>query len=136
MNISDLPEGHETVLVVDDHEIIWDFMIDALQQLGYTVILAEDGDDAVEIYQCNPKQIDIVILDMLMPRKNGNLTFAELQKIDPAVCVLLTSGFVSEDDVTDLLKSGAAGFLPKPYRLRDVAVEIRRALDEKRQKNG
>ena len=55
--VNSLPGGSETILIVDDHETIWDFLIEALQQLGYSVLLAENGLDAVEIYEANPSQI-------------------------------------------------------------------------------
>ena len=125
----ELPRGTETILIVDDHETIWDFLIDALLELGYSVLLAKNGLDAVEIYQANPKQIDLVLLDMIMPKSGGHQTFLRLKAIDPDVKVLLSSGFVSEQEVADLLEAGACGFLPKPHRLPVVTREIRRILD-------
>ena len=127
-----LPGGHETILIVDDHETIWDFLIDALQKLGYSVLLAENGLDAVEIYEANPREIDLVLLDMIMPKAGGHQTFYRLRAIDPQVKVLLSSGFVSEAEVNDLLQQGACGFLPKPHRLPTVARAIRQVLDEGR----
>ena len=124
-----LPGGTETILIVDDQETVWDFLIEALQKLGYSVLLAENGLDAVEIYENNPGQIDLVLLDMIMPKQGGHSTFHKLKELDPDVRVLLSSGFVSLDEVDDLLKNGAAGFLPKPHRIRDMAMEIRRILD-------
>lgn len=124
-----LPGGTETILIVDDQETVWDFLIEALQKLGYSVLLAENGLDAVEIYENNPGQIDLVLLDMIMPKQGGHSTFHKLKELDPQVKVLLSSGFVSLEEVDDLLKNGAAGFLPKPHRIRDMATEIRRILD-------
>ena len=121
--------GTETILIVDDQETVWDFLIEALQKLGYSVLLAENGLDAVEIYENNPGQIDLVLLDMIMPKQGGHSTFHKLKEIDPNVKVLLSSGFVSLDEVDDLLKNGAAGFLPKPHRIGEMAKEIRRILD-------
>lgn len=129
-NKTPLPGGSETILIVDDHETIWDFLIEALQKLGYSVLLAENGVDAVEIYQANPAEVDLVLLDMIMPKAGGHETFCRLKAIDPAVNVLLSSGFISEDEVGDLLEQGARGFLPKPHRLLTVATAIRRILDE------
>ena len=129
MSETSLPCGNETILIVDDHETIWDFLIDALQQLGYTVLLAENGLDAVEIYEANPHQIDLVLLDMIMPKCGGHQTFIRLKAIDPEVKVLLSSGYVSENEVADLLSQGACGFLSKPHRLPVVVSEIRRILD-------
>ena len=133
-DFNELPGGNETILIVDDHETIWDFLIEALQDLGYSVLLAENGLDAVEIYKENPGSVDLVLLDMIMPKSGGHQTFMRLKAIDPEVKVLLSSGFVSEQEVADLLDAGACGFLPKPHRLPVVAGEIRRILDQ--HKNG
>ena len=124
-----LPGGKETILIVDDQETIWDFLIEALQRLGYSVLLAENGIDAVEIYKNNPKQIDLVILDMIMPKQGGHSTFYQLKALDSDVKVILSSGYVSPSEVNDLLDKGACGFLPKPHRIKDMAFEIRRILD-------
>ena len=126
-----LPGGSETILIVDDHETIWDFLIEALQELGYSVLLAENGLDAVEIFRENPGVVDLVLLDMIMPKSGGHETFLKLKAIDPQVKVLLSSGFVNEKAVEDLLAQGACGFLPKPHRLPVVAKAIRDVLDGK-----
>lgn len=131
-NRLNLPEGTETILIVDDQETVWDFLIEVLQKLGYSVLLAENGLDAVEIYENNPGQIDLVLLDMIMPHQGGHTTFYKLKELDPGVCVLLSSGFVSHNEVDDLLANGAAGFLPKPHRIATMAAEIRRILDERK----
>ena len=130
--INNLPGGNETILIVDDHETIWDFLIEALQKLGYSVLLAENGLDAVEIYEENPDQIDLVLLDMIMPKAGGHQTFYKICAIDPEAKILLSSGFVSEAEVHDLLQQGACGFLPKPHRLPAVARAIREVLDNGR----
>lgn len=123
--------GSETILIVDDQETIWDFLIEALQELGYSVLLAENGLDAVDIFKNNPGQIDLTILDMVMPKMGGHQAFEEIRKLSPDAKVLLYSGYVSEEEVRDLLAQGAAGFLPKPHRLETMIREIRRILDEK-----
>lgn len=130
-DIKKLPGGNETILLVDDNEAVWDVLIEALQGLGYSVILAENGLDTVEIYKANPKEIDLVILDMIMPKMGGHSTFFQLKACDPDVKVLLISGYVSEKEVNDLIKEGAQGFLSKPCRINVVAKEIRRILDGK-----
>lgn len=111
--VNSLPGGSETILIVDDHETIWDFLIEALQQLGYSVLLAENGLDAVEIYEANPSQIDLVLLDMIMPKQGGHQTFFRIRSIDPKAKILLSSGFVSEAEVHDLLQQGAWRFPPE-----------------------
>ena len=128
-DINELPTGTETILVVDDHETIWEFVIEALQKLGYTVILAENGLDCVEIYSSNPRMIDLVLLDMVMPKLGGHDAFMQIKEIDPDIKCLLSSGYVSEEEVHSLLENGAKGFLPKPHRIKELATEIRKILD-------
>lgn len=127
-----LPGGNETILLVDDQETVWDFLIEALQNLGYSVILAENGLDAVEICRENPGEIDLVLLDMIMPKLGGHGAFYQIRAVDPNIRILLSSGFVAQEAVDDLLANGAAGFLPKPHRIKTLAEEIRRILDEKK----
>ena len=115
---------------MDDHETIWDFLIEALQECGYSVLLAENGLDAMEIYAANPGEIDLVLLDMIMPKAGGHQTFYRIRELDPDANILLSSGYISEAEVHDLLQQGARGFLPKPHRLKQVMSEIRRILDE------
>ena len=83
----------------------------------------------VEIYAANPHEIDLVLLDMIMPKAGGHQTFFKIRAIDPEAKILLSSGFVSENEVQDLLAQGACGFLPKPHRLPVVAQAIREILD-------
>ena len=121
-------KGNETVLLVDDEDIIWDVVIDMLQRLGYTVILAEHGLDCVEIYRENPGMIDLVLLDMVMPEMNGRECQFELKKLDPDVKVILQSGYIAQEDAQDVLDAGAKGFLQKPYRMTDLAGKMREIL--------
>ncbi len=117
--------GGKTILLVDDEDMIWDVISAMLQELGYQVLLAENGQEAVEIYRRNPGQIDLVLLDMIMPTMSGAEAFFLLKAIDPAVKVLLSSGYVSEDEIQEVLNAGAVGFLSKPYRMADLARKVK-----------
>ena len=128
---NEMPGGNETIVIVDDHETIWDFLIEALQDLGYSVLLAENGLDAVEIYRENPGLVDLVLLDMIMPKCGGHQAFYQIRELDKDAKILLSSGYVSENEVQDLLRQGACGFLSKPHRIATVARAIRDALDGK-----
>lgn len=121
-------QGRGTILLVDDEDMIWDVIADMLQRLGYTLVLAGNGLEAVEIYESNPGKIDLVILDMIMPEMDGHKAFFRLKEIDPKVKVLLSSGYVSEENVSSVLDAGAAGFLKKPYRMVDLAKKLRELL--------
>ena len=130
-NINDFPGGTETILIVDDQETILDFLIEALQMLGYSVLLAENGQDAIEIYEANPGAVDLVLMDMIMPKVGGSEAFTRIREIDPNAKILLSSGFVNEEDIQHLLEQGACGFLSKPHRLPVVIQAVRDALDGK-----
>ena len=130
LNAKMVNERPETILVVDDEDMIWLVVIDMLNSLGYTVLLAENGKEAVEIYQSNPGAIDLVLLDMVMPVMNAHEAFPLLKAADPNVRVLLASGYVEEEDVQDLLSNGAISFMRKPYLLKDLARRIRDILDK------
>lgn len=121
--------SHETILLVDDEDMIWDVISNMLKNLGYTVLLAANGREAVDIYRNNPGQIDLVLLDMLMPEMNAREAFFILKDIDPGIKVLLSSGYVSEEDTQDVLSAGAKGFLRKPYSMHELAQKIRTILD-------
>jgi CheY-like chemotaxis protein len=132
-NNDDLHEDHlkgiETILLVDDEGSIWDVVIDMLKNLGYTVVLAENGADCVEIYEANQGGIDLVLLDMVMPQMNGHEAFFKLRDIDPDVKVLLQSGYIQQKEAQDVLKHGALGFLQKPYRMKELAAKIRQIFN-------
>ncbi|MBR0459250.1 MAG: response regulator [Victivallales bacterium] len=120
----------ECILLVDDEDMIWDVVFSMLKDLGYDVVMAGNGQEAVEIYEANAPQIDLILLDMLMPVMNAREAFHLLKDFDPSVKVLLASGYVNEEDVQDVLGAGALGFLRKPYRLVDLARKIRHILDK------
>lgn len=123
-------DNPKTILLVDDEDMIWDVISEMLQDLGYNVILAGDGREAVQIYGGNIGKIDLVIMDMLMPDMGGKEAFYILRGLDPKVKVLISSGYVSEDQIQDVMKDCAAGFLRKPYRMADLAKRIHSILND------
>jgi len=124
--------GPQTILLVDDEKALLDTVSDMLKHLGYLVLTAGDGEEAVRIYEEHRKNVDLIILDMLMPRKGGREAYDDLKRIQPDVKVLLTSGFEHQKAVAeDMCEQGAAGFVEKPYRLRDLSELIRRAIKPK-----
>jgi PAS domain S-box-containing protein len=124
-----LPTGTGTVLVVDDVETVRLAAAAALEECGYEAILAKNGREAVDLYAARRGAIALVLLDVAMPVLSGDRAFAELKAIDPAVRVLVTSGFEEDRRVRALLAAGAAGFVHKPYGLHELARAVRAALD-------
>ena len=121
--------GQETILLVDDEPMIRNLGRTILERYGYEVVLAEDGQQAIDIYRNGTGSIDLVILDLTMPRLSGHDAFRRLVQIDPEVRVLFASGYsaehVSEADHRHLL-----GFVGKPYQPQDLARTVRTALDK------
>ena len=127
-----LPElpagGTETILFVDDEEALRSLAQSTLGGLGYTVLTARNGIDALARYEEHRGEIALVILDLIMPEMGGVETFRRLREIDPAARILVSSGYAGDGRLEHLLAEGAAGFLQKPYRLGTVAAAIRQAL--------
>jgi len=121
--------GRENILLVDDEEIIRNLAKDILESKGYKIILAKDGLEAIEIFKKEKNKIDLVILDMIMPKLGGKETFRKLKEINPSLKCILSSGYTKETIARELLKEGARGFVQKPYRVNDLASIVRSALD-------
>jgi two-component system cell cycle sensor histidine kinase/response regulator CckA len=128
--ISTLSRGKESILLVDDEQVILDVNRTMLENLGYHVQVAKDGETAVEIFTVNYQQIDMVILDMIMPEMNGGAVFDRLKKIDPKVKVLLATGYSISGQAEEIVARGCAGFIQKPYDIKTLSVKIRGILDK------
>ncbi|MCP4724393.1 MAG: response regulator, partial [bacterium] len=117
----ELVKGESTVLVVDDEEDVRSTAEYMLNELGYKVLFAVDGKDAIEKYKKHSGEIDIVLLDMIMPKKAGSETFLELKEIDPDIKVILSSGYSVDKKTTAMINDGVMGFLQKPYKIIDLS---------------
>jgi PAS domain S-box-containing protein len=122
--------GHETVLLIDDEEMIIEVGQNMLTGLGYTVLTARSGQEGLRIYDRNKGQIDIVILDMIMPDFGGKETFEALLRQDPGVKVLLSSGYSIDGQAKKILVAGCKGFIQKPFGIVDLSVRLREILDQ------
>lgn len=120
--------GTETILFVDDEESLRMLAVEMLGRLGYQVLTAENGLEAVKTFAERRGEIAVVILDMIMPGLGGEETFHRLKEIDPSVRILISSGYAVEGKPQSLLSAGAAGFLQKPYRVGTLAATLRRIL--------
>lgn len=125
----DVLKGAETVLLIDDEEMIIDVGKPMLKKLGYNALIARSGKDAIEIYKGNKDQIDVVILDMIMPVMDGGDAYDRLRKINPEIKVLLSSGYSVDGQATEILERGCDGFIQKPFSMKDLSQKIREILD-------
>ena len=121
-------EGEGVILVVDDDELVLRMAADALQAVGYTVITATNGQEGVDLYQQHQDSIKAVLLDMAMPIMSGREAFIEMQRINPAVKVLLASGFLKDNRVEEILALGVKDFLHKPYTVTSLAPAINKII--------
>jgi CheY-like chemotaxis protein len=122
--------GNETILLVDDEEIVIDVGVKLLNKLGYTALEARNGYQAIDIFKANKDAIDLVILDMIMPDKGGGETYDSLRKIDSEVKVLLSSGYSLSGQASEILDRGCDGFIQKPFNMRTLSQKIREVLKD------
>ena len=120
--------GHETILLVDDEELIIDVGGEILEFLGYTVFLARSGREAIAIYKEKQNTIDLVILDMIMPDIGGGEAYDILKKINPDIKVLLSSGYSINGQAREILEQGCDGFIQKPFSIEQISQKIRELL--------
>ncbi len=114
-----------TVLLVDDDSLVRNALVRSLRGGGYKLILeAASGAEAVEIYRERGGGIDVVLLDMVMPVMSGRATYLALRELDPAVTVVLMSGYTMNDEVQAILDLGVKGFLTKPVTLEEIAAKL------------
>jgi PAS domain S-box-containing protein len=123
--------GGETILIVDDEPINISVMQEMLEMLHYRVLPAGSGEEAVAVYMEKQKEIDIVILDMVMPGISGGRTFDLLREINPDVGVILASGYSAEGEARKIINRGCWGFIQKPFKLQELSRKIREVLDSR-----
>ena len=126
----DVLKGTETVLLVDDENVIIYAVELLLKEMGYKTFIARSGKETVKIYKKNKDKIDVVILDMTMPDMGGGETYDRLKEINPDIKVLLSSGYSINGQATEILERGCNGFIQKPYRRNELSQKIREVLDK------
>jgi len=127
----ELLKGKGRVLLVDDEEMVLDAGGQMLKHLGYEVLLAGDGQKALELYKRNQEKIDLVLLDMVMPVMGGGKTFDGIKEINANVKILLSSGYSIEGEAEEILKRGCDAFIQKPFKLEQLSQKIGEVLDKK-----
>jgi CheY-like chemotaxis protein len=126
----DIVKGTETILFVDDEDMIIDVGYSILEMLGYTVLVAKSGKEALEVYRKNMARIDMVILDMIMPRMDGGEIYEMLKVINKDVKVLLSSGYSVVGKAEEILAAGCDGFIQKPFNMEELSKKMREILDK------
>jgi CheY-like chemotaxis protein len=119
------------VLLVDDEPVILEVGRSLLQHLGYTVLAAGGGREALDLFRASRGRIDAVILDLIMPGMGGGETFDLLRRIDPGIGVLLSSGYGVDSQAREILDRGCDGFIQKPYSVSALAEKLRCVLERR-----
>jgi len=119
----------KTVLLVDDEEIVIGVGRQMLEKLGFSVLTAKNGKEALDVYKNNQYGIDFVVLDMIMPDMGAADTYVELQSINPAIKVLLSSGYGVDQQTNELLNRGCKGFIQKPFNMKSLSEKIEETLN-------
>jgi len=120
-----------TVLLVDDEAVVRKICMSILEKIGYRVLSAKDGEEVLELYKNNKDEIDIVLLDMIMPNMSGGEVYDHLKEINPEVKVLLASGYSIDGEATEILNRGCDGFIQKPFDIKKLSAKIAEILDNK-----
>ncbi|MBA4418257.1 MAG: hypothetical protein C0392_10165 [Syntrophus sp. (in: bacteria)] len=126
-----IKKGTETILLVDDEEQILKVSSEILLALGYKILTARNGREAVDLYSIHNENIDLVVLDMIMPDMGGGETFAFLKMINPLVKAILSSGYSLNEQAKDIVEQGCKGFIQKPFTIQALSQKIREVLDKK-----
>lgn len=124
-----LPGGVETILLVEDEEVLLDLIKNLLERKGYTVLAARDGMDAVAVFRRSMKDIDLVLTDLGLPRLGGWQAFLKMKEEKPDLSAIIASGYIENDLRSEMLKAGAKDFVQKPYFFNEILRKVRSVLD-------
>ncbi|MFC1821406.1 response regulator [Thermodesulfobacteriota bacterium] len=126
---AEVAKGTETVLFVDDEKLILDVGEQLIGRMGYHVLTAASGQEALDILSEDLEKIDVVILDMIMPEMNGGETYHRIMEIKPEMKVLLSSGYSIEGQASEIMAQGCNGFIQKPFNMEDLSQKLREVLE-------
>ncbi len=126
---TDLPGGDETILVVDDEPHVRTVLKSMLGYLGYSVLLASNGAEATEIMRTRSADIDLVLLDIIMPEMGGEEAYRNIKNIKPEIKTVISTGYARDQALSDLLQKGANALIRKPYSVGTISRVIRETLD-------
>ena len=130
-SIKEIPGGTESILIIEDEEMLRELLKACLVSKGYTVLTAEDGVRGVEVYEEHQKTIAVVLSDMGLPLLNGQDVFNRIRKINPEAKVIIASGDLEPETKARMYRAGLKGFIQKPYLNDEVLQKIREVIDTK-----
>ncbi len=122
--------GRETILLADDEANITEVIGAMIEELGYQLLTAGSGEEAVDVYLANSGRIDLVIMDMIMPGLSGGAAIDAIRTENPEARIILSSGYSLDGEAQEILsRGGNISFIQKPFELTDLSQKIREALD-------
>ncbi|MBN2427385.1 MAG: response regulator [Deltaproteobacteria bacterium] len=124
-------EGSETILLIDDEEMILKVGQAILKKLGYRAITALGGKEALKHLEDNGETVNLVILDMVMPGMDGSETFDHIRKLFPSMPIILSSGYAIDGKAAEIMRRGCNSFIQKPFNVADLSQKIRNVIGEK-----
>jgi DNA-binding response OmpR family regulator len=128
--LADTEGGTETILLVEDEEMLRSLAKMVLKGKGYNVVTASDGEEAVRMFMLRQNDIVLVLCDMGLPKLNGYDVLKQVKRIKPSVKFIIASGYIEPAERSEILKSGARDFIQKPYVPNEMLRKIREVLDE------
>jgi signal transduction histidine kinase/CheY-like chemotaxis protein len=129
---TELVKGTGTVLLVDDEEAVLEVGKELLEAMGYRVLSAKNGKEAVETYTKRRKDIDIVVLDMIIPGMSGGEVYDRLRETDPNVKVLLSSGYAIDGEASKIMERGCNGFIQKPFHMKELSDKMNEVINHEK----
>jgi DNA-binding NtrC family response regulator len=127
----DMDKENRTALIVDDDQIMLDIESFFLRKIGFKTLKATNSAKACSLYEDKKEQIDIVVLDMLMPNEKGTNIYKKLKKMNPDIRVLICSGLEKDRDVDEILNDGQNGFIKKPFKFDEFTSNVNTILSVK-----
>jgi CheY-like chemotaxis protein len=124
-------KGTETILLVDDEDVVVDVGEEMLEEMGYKVLVARSGKEGVDVYTKHKEEIDLVILDMIMPDMGGGEAYDRMKEEDSDAKVILSSGYSIDGQATEILGRGCNGFIQKPFNMKDLSGKVREIVEER-----
>jgi PAS domain S-box-containing protein len=128
-----LSKGKEDILLIDDEDMVLEATKRMLESLDYRVLAARSGKEGIDLYKANRDKIDIVILDMVMPKMSGGEVYERLREMNPMVKVLLSSGYSINSRAKEIVRKGCNGFIQKPFDIKVLSQKVREILSEEQE---
>ena len=126
-----MKDENRTILIVDDEEMVLDVEALMLERMGFKTLKANSSEKAYQLYRDKKDNIDLVILDMIMPGDNGAVIYKKLKKINSGIRVLISSGFWKDINVREILNDGHNSFIQKPFKFAEFNKKIDSILSTK-----